>query len=478
MGLTIILTLLLAMIEIAARLFERQTAKRTRVASVDKTDHVIDGPGQALRIGAIGMSLAFMLALYGFGAPPLLGLTVVVIFALLRAGLALLDQQSARASQIDRLARALKHPDLAQVSLGMFFSAVDLMTPDHVKVWEAEIDAIDLPWLLLTPEPHHFAALQAAGRRNVICLPNLSSALYVLPPSLKVLLYANNAQKNRSVLKALPQITHVQILHGDSDKPSSYSPLTKNYDKVFVAGQMAIDRYARNGVFIPSERFCIVGRPQVVAIDSTREPATQALRPQIVYMPTWRGFFEDAQFSSLDRADQILETILSLPQAVDVLFKPHPLSYKDPDWPRFEKHITAALSAKRANGSTGQLSPPDLTPFDLYNRADLLICDISSVMIDFLYANKPFITVLPQGFSEAERPNFPSLAASYEVQAGLEDLQEQLVAGLGPDPMAATRADVRASAFGDLDQPPGAAFRAACRDLIGGPSGTKAGNCR
>jgi len=290
----------------------------------------------------------------------------------------------------------------------------------------------------------------------------------LLPKSLKAVLFANNTQQNRQIMKKMPELRHVQMLHGDSDKPPSYSPLTKNYDRVFVAGQMAIDRYSRNGVHIPKDRFRIVGRPQVAAIIPSETKAPDGDVLQIVYMPTWRGFFEDTQFSSLDRADRIIETIMALPKKSHVIFKPHPLSYKDPEWPEFKKRIDAVLAKRSASGSTGEFGSAEQAPFDLYNHADVLICDISSVMIDFLYANKPLVTVLPQRFKPEDRSNFPSLEACYNVSSDLNNLQTELEAAIGADPLVGERERVRASAFGDLDQPPGAAFQAACQELIEG----------
>src|SRR5690625_5823159 len=62
-------------------------------------------------------------------------------------------------------------------------------------------------------------------------------------------------------------MTHVQLLHGDSDKASSFNPVTAFYDNVFVAGQAGIDRYENNGVDIPKHKFTIVGRPQVESVE-------------------------------------------------------------------------------------------------------------------------------------------------------------------------------------------------------------------
>ena len=462
----LLLAVVVCAIEFLARRMERQISDNTSVATISGTDHEIDKTGQLVRHCTVGVSIVFLLFAYFLSASAVIALVIVGLFAWLRRGLTLLEQTTADASRLARLSKALKDPNLSNAKLAMFFSAVDLPTPDHVNAWESEIDALDVPWLILTSEHHHFSALKAAGRNNAVFLPNLTSALQGLPGGLRAVLYANNAQKNRCVLRSLPNLQHVQILHGDSDKPPSYSPLTKNYDRVFVSGQMAIERYVRNGVHIPEDRFRIVGRPQVKAIvPADTKTATDDVL-QIVYMPTWRGFYEDTQFSSLDRADKILEAVMALQQKVHVIFKPHPLSYKDPDWPLIEKRIDNILAERLTSWVTGEFSSPEHRPFDLYNRADILICDISSVMIDFLYANKPLITVLPHGFKSEDRANFPSLEACYNLSSDLQNLQSELSAAVGPDPLQGERARIRASAFGDLDKPPGAAFQAACEELI------------
>lgn len=454
-------------IEVISRAFERRAIGNTRVATVPQSDHQIDPVGQAFRWGALIAGTGALMGLWGIGILWPFGAVIFIIFGVLRAGIVLFEKALAHSGRDARLHRALAQPPFAEAPLALFFSAVDLRTPDHVTVWDTYIDNIELPWFIITVEYQHFAALTAQGRANVVFLSSLASQIHALPESVRLMLYANNAQKNRLVLKALPDVAHAQILHGDSDKPPSYSPLTKNYDYVFVAGQMAIDRYARNGVHIPKERFHVVGRPQIADIVPAKAKPAQMDRPTIVYMPTWRGFFEDTQFSSLDRADQIIKVALSLSRPAHVIFKPHPLSYKDPEWGNFNARIQSALRINGTSGAQGEVSSSDLSPFDLYNRADLLICDISSVMIDFLYSHKPFVTLLPKAFTPDMQPNFPSLEAAYTVTADLGNLKEQLEAALGPDPIEAQREYVRAAAFGDLDCVPGEAFRTACRKLVG-----------
>jgi len=455
-----------AAVHAAAAWWEARTRRDTQVTTDPASDHRLDKIGRAARLGALGVTFVLLLGAFAAQAPGAVFAIAVLIFAFLRGTLAQLDRIAALANREARLASALKGPAFNSAQMALFFSATELAKPDHVYTWQNELDQVGEPWYCITVEPQHFRALKDEGRIQAILLPNLGVGPYLLPAALKVLYFVNNAQKNRMVLRALPRLTHVQLLHGDSDKPPSYSPLTKNFDLVFVAGQMAIDRYARNGVHIPADRFRIVGRPQVAAIETRDSDATRSAPRTVIYMPTWRGFFEDTQFSSLDRADAVIKAVMALPEKVHLIFKPHPLSYKDPEWPAFKARIKAALGVKSAAGSTGEISEGAAAPFDLYNQADLLICDISSVMIDFLYSNKPLLTVLPNAFKEADRANTPSLVASYEVARDLENLEAQLAASLGEDPLAAQRRNVRAQAFGDLDLAPGAAFREACLALL------------
>ena len=95
------------------------------------------------------------------------------------------------------------------------------------------------------------------------------------------------------------QLTHIQMLHGDSDKASSYNPVTAMFDKVYVAGQAGIDRYAANGVYIDPAKFEIVGRPQVEKIRVAQGPIADLANQTVMYATTWSGLYTDMQYSSL-----------------------------------------------------------------------------------------------------------------------------------------------------------------------------------
>ena len=78
----------------------------------------------------------------------------------------------------------------------------------------------------------------------------------------KVALYCNNSTRNfHSLLE--PRMLHVHINHGESDKQSMASNNAKSYDRVFVAGQAAVQRYAPSLLEFDTDRLVRIGRPQL-----------------------------------------------------------------------------------------------------------------------------------------------------------------------------------------------------------------------
>jgi hypothetical protein len=465
-----LLIILILLIELAARIYETRQIAQTRVSTLSETDYATPSFGKWLAIGGLLAAVVALSAGLFWPLRPVGGLAVLALFVVLRATLSSQVLAAARVSMRARLREAIAHPEIQKARIAFYFSAPELERPEHLITWAEEINVLEISWFVILREPHHLKAFEEANLPTAIIVPDDTALVTCLPPLVRIVFYANNGQKNRKMLSFHPDAFHIQLLHGDSDKPPSYSPLTQNYDLVFVAGQMGIDRYAQNGVHIPVEKFRIIGRPQVRAISNLPRDKDGGLR-KVVYMPTWRGFFEDTQFSSLDRASEIIETVLASNERLDLHFKPHPLSYKDPLWAQFEREIRTALNRKRPNGNQGVFREDGTSPFDLYNEADLLITDISSVMIDFLYSGKPFLVVEPHAFDAANACKFPSLDASYRVYSTLENLPAQMEAAISHDPLAKKREDVRVYAFGDYGRPPGEAFRETCLTLLNGSSG-------
>lgn len=451
--------------EVFFRGYEARMLAKTHVSSIRSTDYQRISLPLWLKVCTVGVSISVLMLYIIWQLPTIMLVFALSVFALFRLTRVRQNIRAARISIPSRLRQAIIHPDISNAQIAFHFSGADYDSASHYHMWEDHLKAVGAPLVLLLREYKHLIHERERASTHCLFFPKLTDIPQFAKSSaatLKAVFYANNGIKNMHAIQALPDAKHIQLLHGDSDKPPSFSPLTKMYDLIFVSGQMAIDRYIRNGVRIPIERFRIVGRPQVSAIHTNQSDPTSTRR-QIVYMPTWRGLYKDSEFSSLNTAHTIIEKILDADDPTELHFKPHPLSYKDPMWPEFVKEIRKALNRKRANGNKGVFCNDTTSPFELYNIADILITDISSVMIDFLYSKKPILCVLPTEFSPDD---YPSLAACYQVENSLGNLKSELDAAIINDPLYAKRAEIRDYSFGDFDLQPGVAFHKACLGVL------------
>ena len=102
----------------------------------------------------------------------------------------------------------------------------------------------------------------------------------------KVVLYCNNAGLNFESLVDARRL-HVHINHGESDKQSMASNNAKAYDRVFVAGDAAVQRYVTGLLDFDATRLVRIGRPQ---LDLPRTPLLPpSERRTVLYAPTWEG---------------------------------------------------------------------------------------------------------------------------------------------------------------------------------------------
>ncbi len=339
--------------------------------------------------------------------------------------------------------------------------AADYMdTPFHVTMWAPHLNDTGIPWYVICREYRHLLTLRGMGLRGVWA-PEAHHLPVAVAPAVEAIFYVNNAHRNIELLRDFPRLTHVQMLHGDSDKPTSYSPVTASFDRIFVAGQLGQDRYALNGVTIPDQAFVHVGRPQVRDRMVGSRPGWQT-RPVIAYMPTWFGSHGDTMLSSLDRGAEVIRAIRAAAPRAEILFKPHPLSYKDPSWKTLETTLSRALAD---TGTTALDRGADAN--QLYARADLLVTDISSTMSDYLYSDRPIAVILPRLPVPDQARAFPTLAACYQVAPDLSDIAARLADALGGDSLAPARKAMRLHAFGPDDGPADARFIAAVRRIAG-----------
>ena len=161
-----------------------------------------------------------------------------------------------------------------------------------------------------------------------------------------------------------------------------------------MAGQAAIDRFANNGVAVTRD-FEIVGRPQVEGVKVQECPIAKREVPRVLYAPTWYGYLEDSRYSSLPVGAKIVQALID--RGCVVIFRPHPWVWRTPSLASASRDIDELLATDAARmGRSHIFGPAAMTGsiMETFNQVDALVSDVSSVVPDFLYSEKPFALTL------------------------------------------------------------------------------------
>lgn len=206
----------------------------------------------------------------------------------------------------------------------------------------------------------------------------------IIEKDYKVVLYVNNSTMNFQPLAA-KRAFHIHLNHGESDKMSMTSRQMYAYDFVAVAGQAAKDRLNNSLMVADGSKEWIIGRPQLDVLNAPIN--VNPSRKILLYAPTWQGDQEANNYSSLDvYGKKIIETLLSQSNAT-VIYKPHPriVENKVPHWKKSHQDILTLI--KQANKIDPKANHQFVLgdPLQSLQVADLLIADVSSVTIDYLY---------------------------------------------------------------------------------------------
>lgn len=341
----------------------------------------------------------------------------------------------------------------------------------QIGMWLPYLDRVGAHYLIVTRTMTAFDQASTISHAPVLLRRSLVELDELMTPHLRAVFYVNNAARNTQMVR-YHALTHVQLLHGDSDKASSYNPIIRMYDYDFVAGQAAIDRFARNGIRIPEAMFRIVGRPQVEGVAAATAPIATIAQPVVLYAPTWSGLFGDTNYSSLECGTRIVELLLA--RGCTVLFRPHPFTDNVPEYRAYRESVEALLECHgRQSGRShvfGESARVRMTVNDCLNASDAMIADVSAIVGDYLFSGKPFAmtnsTMDDGDFAEA----FPVAQAAYlvnptDIDAELDDVLDDL---LRRDPKAAERHALRTYYLGDFDSRGYADhFVNAVRDVIG-----------
>jgi hypothetical protein len=309
----------------------------------------------------------------------------------------------------------------------------------QANMWLSTMDELPRSSLVVLRERAVMREL-AACTTPVLCIPDSVDFMTFPLPKIRVALYTANVGKTIHLLRE-PGIAHVFIGHGDSDKSASSNPFSKVYSEIWVAGPAGRDRYSRANVGIHDEDIIEVGRPQLSGIDSYAGSVPPVMT--VLYAPTWEGWTNDPTHTSVVTAGpRLVERLVSRPD-VRLIYKPHPLTGSvSPAAAAADAAMRATIT--RSGGGHSVAAGPGPSLYDFFNRADVLVADISSVLTDFVESQKPYIVLNLTGRSDEEfRAMFPSASAAYLVSGSATGIDAAVEAIRGGDPMAANRSDLK-----------------------------------
>ncbi len=269
----------------------------------------------------------------------------------------------------------------------------------------------------------------------------------------KVVLYCNNSMLNfQSLLDG--RRLHVHINHGESDKQSMASNNAKAYDRVFVAGEAAVQRHVSGLLELDTRRLVRTGRPQ---LDLRPAPLlAPSARRTVLYAPTWEGDADYNDYTSLDVLGAlIVEAVLEVPD-VRLVYKPHPKIVTSTTPAVRDAHLevlrlVAEAGERDPGAGHAQVLRGDILA--VIPDCDAMITDVSSVGLDWLYlrTEKPIFLTDRHHDGERLRREVPvSRCADVVDSTTVGRLTSLLTARLERDEHHLARLAMRHHYFDDL----------------------------
>ncbi|WP_111718556.1 CDP-glycerol glycerophosphotransferase family protein [Homoserinimonas sp. OAct 916] len=383
------------------------------------------------------------------GASAWIGMAVTVVAAVPSAVILLDGIYRIRARRIAE--RRIRH---SLTELAPTFAVhwdAPLGTEYQLSMWLPYLERLNKKFFVIVRNQGTFHAVSALTSAPVLLRKTMADLDAMIVPTLKTAFYTNNAVRNSHFVR-FSELTHIQLNHGDSDKAPSYNPVFRMFDKNFVAGQAAIDRFANHGVVVPREFFSIVGRPQVEGIQVG--PATSSgAGLTVLYAPTWAGHNADSDYSSLPVGYGIVEGLVK--RGCTVIFRSHPYTRRNKahaaEADRIQSLLAQDAAATGRPHRWGEAAEKTLGMTECFNAADALISDVSSVVPDFLYSEKPFAMASMTASIATFVDEFPIARVAYLFDRQLENLEAQLDLLLGTDPLKQQRHALKSYYLGDFD---------------------------
>jgi CDP-glycerol glycerophosphotransferase (TagB/SpsB family) len=269
----------------------------------------------------------------------------------------------------------------------------------------------------------------------------------------KVALYCNNSPSNFDSLLD-NRMLHVHINHGESDKQSMASNNAKSYDRVFVAGQAAVERYESALLEFDADRLVRIGRPQ---LDLERAPALPpSPRRTVLYAPTWEDDADYNNYSSVDTiGPQIVQQVLAVAD-VRLVYKPHPrvVVSADPGVSSAHGQILGLVAdAGARDPAAGHCSLLDADILAVMPECDAIVTDVSSVGLDWLYLRTDRPLFIADRYDDPERLRLAapvSRSADVVDSRSIAGLTELLTDRLEHDELHLARVAMRNHYFDDV----------------------------
>ncbi|WP_199044631.1 hypothetical protein [Glycomyces salinus] len=408
---------------------------------------------------SIGLMVNLLGVLYVLAAVPALPQARVTDAIFLAVTVAVFGWIGAAVLQKQLMRRSESHPVDLRVK-----AAVDRIGPKFVvhfagarhseyqlAMWLQYFDQVGDPYVILVRDRYLLEGIASRTGAPIVLVPAQSVLDRLVPDSVGACFYVNHAAKNAQLIK-LDKYVHVQLMHGDSDKAISRSPVSQMYDRVFVAGQAGVDRYLRHGVEIPEYKFRRIGRPQLHQIQVGPRPRSEGDALTVLYTPTWAGLTSEVDYSSLQQGKRIVSALLE--RGVRLIFRAHPYTAANRAYRELADQIREIIAADAAATGRdhwwGPRAEAEATLTDCINAADAAVSDISGTASDWLYCGRPLAMTDPRGFGSKYFEEFPLARAAYLLEQDAGNVEEVLDQLLSIDSREAIRSEVREYYLGDF----------------------------
>lgn len=271
---------------------------------------------------------------------------------------------------------------------------------------------------ILTRDTVTFQALSRETELSVINARRIGTIDSIAQHSdIKLAVYVNQTFRNFHAMR-YPDMFHVFLSHGESEKATYMATnQVKAYDFTFVAGNAAVDRIKSNVVrFDWEQRLVKIGRPQ---LDIPAEPSVDVGghgRTTVLYAPTWEGDRPSMSYGSVQSHGRGIVEALTTSSRYRLVYRPHPrIGVTIPEAAALDHELRAMIRAAAERDPTAG-HRVDLAPHfgPQMDEADVMICDVSAVALDFLPTDKPLIVTTPaQPDARYDRTTF--LGSVYEL---------------------------------------------------------------